>query len=248
MEWRDSGIVLSTRAHGESSVIVELLTLAHGRHLGLVRGGRSRRLRATLQAGNEVQATWRARLDEHLGHYTIELQNARAATLMQDRARLAGLGTLVALAHLLPEREPVPGMVAHVAGALDLMMDALTPDAGWLAAVARFELALLDELGFGLDLSVCAATGQAHDLVFVSPKSGRAVSAGAGAPYADKMLPLPAFLIEPQATVDLNELARGFALTGYFLDIHVIAPRGLSFPHERQRLIRLVTASDVVDG
>ncbi|MHA1546868.1 MAG: DNA repair protein RecO, partial [Alphaproteobacteria bacterium] len=165
MEWHDSGVVLSTRAHGEASVIVELLTNAHGRHLGLVRGGRSARLRATLQAGNAVQATWRARLDEHLGQFTLELETARAATLMQDRARLAGLGTLAALAHLLPEREPVPGIVARLTGTLDLMMTEETQQSDWLAEMVRFELALLNELGFGLDLSECASSGQTHDLV-----------------------------------------------------------------------------------
>src|ERR1700689_5854878 len=215
MEWTDEGIVLGVRRHGESSAIVELLTRSHGRHLGLVRGGAGKRMRPLLQPGNSVTAVWRARLDEHLGYYVIEGTRLRAANLFASSHAVYGVTHLASLARLLPERDPHEDIYEM----LDHMLDDFDSAAGAAAHLIRFELAMLAELGFGLDLEACAATGTTQDLVYVSPKSGRAVSAAAGAPYHDKMLPLPDFL-RPKAqspTPSLADIHAGFELTEYFL-------------------------------
>jgi len=235
MQWSDEGIVLSTRAHGETSAIAELLTRSHGRHLGLVRGGRSKRLRPVLQAGNLVGATWRARLSEHLGSYTLELEEANAARIFDDRAALAALNTLSALARLLPEREPH----APLYDASCVVLSALAIGDHWPALLVRWEMGLLNELGFGLDLESCAATGATSDLIYVSPRTGRAVSREAGEPYKDKILNLPAFLLSSNGDTSgpgEADIAAGFRLTGFFLDKHVWGPRALKPPAARQRL------------
>lgn len=231
MHWTDDGIILSARPHGESSVILELLTAAHGRHLGLVRGGRSRTRRPTLQPGNLVRAEWRARIDDHLGNYEVEGLTLRAAALMESRASIFGLAWLSALARLLPERDPHPAVFETLGLVLDHLSD---PDIG-PALVVRFELAMLAELGFGLDLSTCAATGRVDDLIYVSPKSSRAVSAEAGAPYAGRLLPLPSFLIGSGGNVTANtvDVLAGFALTGHFLERNIYEPRGVQVPDAR---------------
>ena len=238
MQWSDEGIIIGTRRHGETSLIVELMTLGHGRHLGLVRGGRSRKHQPVLQPGNSVTAIWRARLDEHLGNYTIEATRQRAARLIEGRAGLFGIQTLAALLRLLPERDPHPLLYAALDAIVDRLDDALM--AGEL--VARFELQLLDDLGFGLDLDSCAATGGNDGLTFVSPKSGRAVSAAAGEPYRDRLLRLPGFLMEAanERQPSPAEIADAFRLTGYFLARHVYEPRDLEMPDARARLIALV--------
>ncbi|WP_436640963.1 DNA repair protein RecO [Microbaculum sp. FT89] len=233
MEWRDEGIILGLRRHGETSAIVELFTAAHGRHLGLVRGGRSRRLQVVLQPGNSVHAIWRARLDEHLGAYTVEPDISRAATLMESQAALFGFATLAAHLRLLPERDPHPELYSRVLEALPLLSD---PRTG-ACEIVRFELTLLADLGFGLDLAECAATGARQELVYVSPKSGRAVSRQAGDPYADRMLKLPAFLRLDASDAPVEDVLEGFALTGYFLERHVFEPRRIAMPPERERLI-----------
>lgn len=240
MHWSDEGVVLSARPHGESSVIVELLTRDHGRHLGLVRGGRSRAQRPVLQPGNRVKAEWRARLDEHLGNYALEGLDLRAAQLMETRASLYGLAWLAALSRLLPERDPHPGLYDTLGIVLDHLGD---PEIG-PALMVRFELAMLAELGFGLDLSRCAATGVTSDLIYVSPKSACAVSAGAGAPYADRMLPLPAFLMTSSVNAHPggDDIAAGFRLTGFFLARDVYEPRGLPIPDTREAYIASVRA------
>ena len=179
MQWTDEGIIIGTRRHGETSLIVELMTPAHGRHLGLVRGGRSRRLQPILQPGNSVAATWRARLDEHLGTYTVEPTTQRASRLIEGAAGLYGIQMLAGLLRLLPERDPHPRLYEGLASILDWFDEPLV--AG--ALIVRFELKLLDDLGFGLDLERCAATGSNDDLAYVSPKSGRAVSRSAGDAY-----------------------------------------------------------------
>jgi DNA repair protein RecO (recombination protein O) len=235
MHWTDEGLVLGTRRHGEAGVVLELLTREHGRHLGLVHGGRSQKLQPVLQPGNSVQATWRARLDEHLGTYTVEPLTSRAARLIASPLALAGIATLTALLRHLPERDPHPDL-HEMAEALADHLD--EPDlAGPL--FVRFELALLAELGFGLDLSACAATGATRDLAYVSPKSGRAVSAAAGEPYRDRLLPLPGFLVgQPRGNRPApDEIAQGFALTGYFLDRAVFDPHGQRLPDERARFV-----------
>ena len=244
MQWTDEGIIIGTRRHGETSLIVELMTPAHGRHLGLVRGGRSRKKQPVLQPGNSVTATWRARLDEHLGHYTMESTRQRAARLIEGPAGVYGIQTLAALLRLLPERDPHPLLYAGLAAIVDHLDDPLT--AGEL--IARFELQLLDDLGFGLDLDECAATGANDNLAYVSPRSGRAVSLAAGEAYRDRLLPLPVFLTEPAAESrpTAGEIADAFRLTGYFLARHVYEPRGLEMPDARAKLIALVARGAVV--
>jgi DNA repair protein RecO (recombination protein O) len=234
LDWSDEGIILSTRSHGETDAIAEVLTRAHGRHLGLVRGGRSRRQRPALQPGNVVNAHWRARLAEHLGNYTLEMIDARAALVLDDATALAGLITLCVLARLLPEREP-HGALHDTAR---LVLDHIGEPDVWPGLLVRWEMGLLDELGFGLDLSACAKTGERRELIYVSPKSGRAVSREAGAPYAGKLLALPAFL-KPNGGTELTpqDLLAGFALTGHFLELNVFAPRGIAMPEVRSRLL-----------
>jgi DNA repair protein RecO (recombination protein O) len=241
MQWSDEGVILSVRPHGETAAVAEIFTRAHGRHLGLVHGGRSRRLRPVLQTGNHVDAVWKARLAEHLGHVSVELRKGYAAQAMDDPLTLAGLSSLCALAHLLPERDPHPNLyevTLFVLGYLD------EPDV-WPALMVRWELALLDELGFGLDLSSCAATGAKEGLVYVSPKSGRAVSADAGAPYKDKMLALPAFLAKgrpggQEGSATAADVAAGLELTGHFLETRVLIPREETLPQARVRFAELI--------
>jgi DNA repair protein RecO (recombination protein O) len=233
MQWTDDGIVLGVKRHGEANAILELMTHGHGRHLGLVRGGFGSRLRPILQPGNSVSAAWRARLDEHLGNYTVEGLRLRAASYFSAPHAIYGVTHLAALMRLLPERDPHTGLYE----ALDAILDQLDDPAPAAPMVVRFELQLLSELGFGLDLERCAATGAAGDLAYVSPKSGRAVSRTAGEPWADKMLRLPAFLRQPDAIPSGHDLADGFALTGYFLTRHVLEARGLSLGDERAHFI-----------
>lgn len=236
MEWTDDAITLSCRAHGESSAILELLTHQHGRHLGLVRGGASRRMAPSLQPGNRLHVQWRARLEEHLGSFACELARARAGTLMEDRRALAGLNAFCAIVSAtMPEREAHAPVFLGGEIVLDAMMsqDALH----WLALYVRFEVGLLDALGFGLDLSACAATGRKEDLLYVSPRSGRAVSRQAAGLYAPRLFKLPKFLCDAAAEVpDWSELAAGFELTGHFLMEWVLRPHGREMPAARLRL------------
>ena len=231
MDWRDTGCVLTARRHGESALIVELLTAEHGHHAGLVRGGQSPKRRALLQPGNLVAANWRGRLPEHLGAFEIELLRPHAAGLIDDPDRLAALSSAAALIALaLPEREPhgdVYQGFAALLGALD--------SADWAARYVAWECALLAALGFGLDLQTCAATGVNDDLVYVSPKSGRAVSRSAGAPYHDKLLPLPGFLWRG-VSADSGDIVAGLSLTAHFLHHHLLEPQGRVLPHARARL------------
>ncbi len=236
MQWTDEGIVLGVRRHGETSVILELMTHGRGRHLGLVRGGTGRRLRAVLQPGNSLCATWRARLDEHLGHYRVEGVNLRAAGFLTAAHAVHGVTHLAALCRLLAEREPH----ARIHGALEAILDSLDDPSAVAPMVARFELAFLAELGFGLDLASCAATGATTELVYVSPRSGRAVARAAGEAYRDKLMRLPAFLRSEGEPVSVADLADAFALTGFFLDRHAFAPRGLALPDARARFVAAV--------
>jgi DNA repair protein RecO (recombination protein O) len=235
MEWSDEGVILGVRPHGETGAVLELFTRAHGRHLGLVHGGRSRKLRPVLQTGNHVDATWKARLADNLGHFAVELRKGFAAQVMDDPAALAALTSMAALARLMPERDPHPGLYEVTLFVLGFLDEREV----WPALVVRWELALLEELGFGLDLSACAATGATSDLVYVSPRSGRAVSAQAGEPYKDRLLALPPFLRgrSPSAAVTGEHLEAGFALTGHFLEARVLSPRGLPMPEARARLL-----------
>ena len=213
MQWSDEAVILGARSHGETSVILEVLTRAHGRHLGIVRGGRSRRLAPSLQPGNLAEITWRARLESQLGTFQVEAGELRAAEMFGSPAALYGFATLASHLRLLAEREPH----AALYDALRIIGDHLREPAIAAPLMLRFELALLAELGFGLDLSACAATGTRENLAFVSPKSGRAVSAEAGRPYSEKLFVLPSFLVEGQG--------RGSA--GSFRDRGGVSPHGL---------------------
>jgi len=240
MNWTDEAIVLSHRPHGETAAIAELLTRDHGRHLGLVNGGRSRRHRPVLQTGNHVDATWQARLAEHLGHFTVEMRRGFAAEAMAaaDPARLAALTSLATLARLLPERDPHPALYEVTLFVLGFLDDPSV----WPALMVRWEAALLAELGFGLDLSQCAATGRNDELIYVSPRTGRAVSASAGEPYRAQLLALPGFLAGRRTGgVTKAELTDGFRLTGHFLAQRALAPRQQPLPEVRGRMIDLVT-------
>jgi DNA repair protein RecO (recombination protein O) len=236
MEWTDEGIVLSARRHGESGAVVTLLTRDHGRHAGLAHGAGSRRARGLFETGNRVQAIWRARLAEHLGHYSCELLESYAAALLDDPLRLSALTAAAAVADAaLPEREPHPRTYEGLRALLGTLAASPPGPAGlataWPADYVRWELDLLADLGFGLDLTRCAATGGQEDLVYVSPKTGRAVSAAAGAPYRDQLLPLPAFLAQPGIAQpaaageppDAAAILAGLRLTGFFLDRYVFA-------------------------
>jgi DNA repair protein RecO (recombination protein O) len=237
MQWIDEGIVLGVKRHGETSVILELMTREHGRHLGLVRGGAGRRMRGVLQPGNAVRATWRARLDEHLGLYTVEGIDLRAARFLPAAHAVHGVTHLAALCRLLAEREPH----AAIYQAFETILNRLDDAAVVAPMIARFELNFLAELGFGLDLSSCAATGAADDLIYVSPRSGRAVSRAAGEDYRDKLLRLPAFLIGEGQPASASDLTDAFALTGFFLDRHAFAPRGLAVPEARGHFVTALT-------
>ncbi|KKX34444.1 DNA repair protein RecO [Rhizobium sp. LC145] len=225
MQWQDEAIILGVKRHGETSVIAEVMTRSRGRHLGLVRSGRSRTMQPVLQPGNHVDVVWRARLDEHLGEFKLEPIRLRAARLMETATAVYGVQAMGALLRLLPERDPHP----HLFEALDIILEAMDQPADAGELFIRFELAVLNDLGYGLDLTECAATGSREELVYVSPKSGRAVCRQAGEPYAERMLVLPAFLGEEAGVAaDRESLAAAFRLTGYFLHRHVYEPRGLT--------------------
>jgi DNA repair protein RecO (recombination protein O) len=236
MDWSDEGIFLSGKPLGEANLIAEILTREHGRHLGLVRGGCSRRVRPTIQPGNLVRVTWRARLAEHLGGFNVELMEAHGARALDDARALAAIGMLSELVKLLPERDPHPELYAMT---LHVLRSFAEPDV-WPALLVYWELQLLQEIGFGLDLSSCAATGATEELIYVSPRSGRAVSKEVGEPYNDKLLALPAFLLDETAPFREADIVAGFALTGFFLERDVLEPHGLKQPSARERLLDLL--------
>ena len=239
MDWTDEGVILSVRAQGETAAVAEIFTRGHGRHVGLVHGSRSRRLRPVLQTGNHVDVTWKARLSEQLGFFTLELRRGFGAEVMHDGAALAALSSMAMLARLLPERDPHPNLyeiTLFVQGFLD-------DPTVWPALMVRWELGLLTELGFGLDLTRCAATGSNDNLVWVSPKTGRAVSASAGEPYRDRLLPLPGFLVGRQGGITgPDDLDNGFRLTGHFLESRVFNPREMTLPEVRGRMVSSIAA------
>jgi DNA repair protein RecO (recombination protein O) len=279
MEWRDIGFVLAARRHGESALIVELLTAEHGRHAGLVRGGQTPRRRALAQPGNGLAIVWRGRLPEHLGSFDCELVAANAAKMIDDPDRLAALNAATALLlAALPEREPHPDLYGSFAALLCRLCDPILPspasgeekDSGnalpspaggrglgwghaggeaaaksafdspcpWAPAYVAWECDLLAALGYGLDLTRCAATGALDDLAYVSPRTGRAVSREAGAPYRDKLLPLPGFLWHDAAAAhpEPRDIVAGLALTRHFLLHHLLLPQGGNLPEARERL------------
>ena len=236
MKWSDEGIILAARRHGERALVVDLLTREHGRHAGLLRGGQAPRARTQWQIGNRMLIHWSARLADHLGFLTGERVEGHGAMLLDDRVRLAALSAATTVgAATLPEREPHPRAYAG----LSALIAALGADDRWAIAYVEWEMTLLEELGFGLDLSCCASTGITTDLVYVSPRSGQAVSEAAGAPYRSQMLKLPAFLLpggegKRPATEDVMD---GLALTGFFLERRVLSPHGRKLPAARSRYI-----------
>lgn len=234
MEWRDHGILLTMRRHGETSAIIEVFTEAHGRHAGVVRGGASRKIAPILQPGAQLDLTWRARLEDHIGSFTVEPQRSRAAAALSGRLPLAGLNAVTALlTFCLPEREPHERLYRRSEQLLDL----LGQDEIWPLAYLQWELALLDEMGFALDLSRCAVTGTTDDLVYVSPRSGRAVSRSGAGEWAARMLSLPPCLRGEGDAPDA-EIALALRTTGHFLEHHLAPSLGNKPPPEaRARFI-----------
>lgn len=230
IEWHDEGIVLAARPHGESSAIVDLFTRAHGRHAGLVRGGIGRRLRPVLQPGGDVAARWQARLEDHLGNFTVEPLRARAA-LTEQRLTLAGLASVTALLLLaLPDRDPHPRLHAATGALLD------HDPADWPRAYLQWELQLLESMGFGLDLSACALSGATDDLAYVSPRSGRAVARGAAGEWAPRLLPLPPVMLG-QGEGTPAEIGQALGTTGWFIARRLLAAQGTAPPAARDRLL-----------
>jgi len=235
MEWTDRAIMLGARRQGEGSLILSLLTQQHGRHKGLVRGGAKSRQRGLYEPGNIVTAAWHARLAEHLGLLQIEPGQFLAATLLDDPLRLACLEAAVALAEAgLPERSPYPGIF----DGLEALLQRLGADDGYAAEHLRWELRVLADLGYGLDLATCAVTGVTENLAWVSPRTGRAVSAAAGEAYRDRLLVLPRLLGGlGGGGSDLADLLDGLRLTGSFLDRSLFAPQGHGLPETRLRYL-----------
>lgn len=238
MEWRDEGILIAARRHGESAAIVEVFTAGHGRHAGVVRGGGGRRMTPVLQPGSLVSVEWSARLEEHVGNFRIDPMPSRIAAIMGDAAALAALSAMAGLlSATLPERDAHPALYAR---SLELL-GALGAAPDWAARYAGWELALLGELGFGLDLERCALTGGTEDLGWVSPRTGRAVCRSAGAPWAGRLLPLPAFLRGWEAPPGREEVLEALALTGFFLEAWVAPglPREM-LPAARGRAVEAI--------
>lgn len=238
MEWQDTGTIISVRKHGESSTIVDVLTETHGRHAGLVRGGAGRKLAPVLQPGTQVDVEWRARLEEHLGNYNIEPVQSRA-TILSNRLALSAMGSICALINFaFPERLSYPRLYAATTN----LFDQMAAGGAWLSDYALWEYAVLEELGYGMDLDSCAATGVMQDLIYVSPKSGRAVSAAAGADWADRMLPLPRFLRAQTATKEAAEVLDALKTTGYFLERRLAPALGnRPLPGARARFLTVLT-------
>ncbi len=237
MDFTDDGIILSARAHGETAAIAEIFTPHHGKWAGLVYGGQGRRMRPLLQPGNSVKAEWKGRLSDSLGHFTLELTHARAGELMQDRLSLAGLTAACSVAAAAtPERE------AHARAyhTMRILLDHLEEVEIWPALMARWELGLLSDLGFGLTLDRCAATGARENLVYISPKSACAVSAEAGEPYKDRMLKLPAFLREASAEASLQDAIHGLETTGHFIETRILHLANRELPEPRRRVVEIL--------
>jgi DNA repair protein RecO (recombination protein O) len=249
MDWTDQGIVLGRRRHGESAAVVTMLTREHGRHAGLVRGGTGKRGAALYQPGNLLEAHWRARLVEHLGTLTAEMLDGFGGRVLDDPLRLAAVTSACAvLDAALPEREPHAPLFDATLILLRAIQSAPEGE-GWGADYARWEVQCLAEFGFGLDLSSCAATGTREGLAYISPRTGRAVSEVAGAPYADKLFPLPRFLAADHATdsADSAAVTAALRMTGHFLERHVLGPHDRKMPAARTRFVdrwrRLATLS-----
>jgi DNA repair protein RecO (recombination protein O) len=238
--WREEGTLLSVRRHGETSAIVEVFTEGHGRHAGVVRGGSSRKLAPFLQPGAQLDVAWSARLDDHIGTFAVEPVKSRAAAVMGDGLALAGLNAMTALlCFTLPERESHALLYRRSLALFDL----LGTNEAWPVVYLRWELALLEDMGFGLDLGSCAVTGARDDLVFVSPKTGRAVSAEAAGDWSDRLLPLPSILMG-QGLGPTSEILDGLRTTGHFLARRLAPALGdRPLPAARQRLVDALARS-----
>ena len=236
MEWQDTGTVLVARRHGENSAIVEVFTQTHGRHAGVVRGASSRKIAPNLEPGTQVAVTWRARLEEHLGSFAVEPVKSRAASVMGGRLELAALNTVTALlSFTLPEREPHPKLYDRTMSVLDMIGET----EAWPLAYLHWELALLDEMGFGLDFSSCAVTGARDGLIYVSPRTGRAVTDAGAGEWKDKLLPLPPCLLSPTHGAPAD-IADGLRTTGHFLKTWLAPALGdKPLPPARQRFADL---------
>ncbi|MGC3938403.1 DNA repair protein RecO [Roseobacter sp. EG26] len=234
MEWRDQGILLSSRRHGETSAIIEVFTPEHGRHAGVVRGGTSRKIAPILQAGAQLDLTWRARLEDHIGSFQVEPVRSRAAIAMNDRLTLAGLNSVTALlAFSLPERE-LHRRLYHQS---EQLLDLLEQRSLWPLAYLRWEVSLLEDMGYALALDRCAVTGRTEDLSYVSPKTGRAVSRDAAGEWVTRLLPLPDVL-RGLGDADDTEIANGLITTGYFLKEHLAKGLGnRPLPEARDRFV-----------
>lgn len=232
MDWRADGILLAVRRHGEAAAILEVFTAEHGRHLGVVPGGQSRRMAPLLQVGAQLDVNWRARLSDHMGSYTVELRQGRAAEAMDDRVALAGLSSVCALlSFTLPERAAYPALYARTLAVLEGL-----GAEHWAQAYLGWEMALLAEMGFGLDLTCCAVTGSTQDLAYVSPRTGRAVARGAAGIWADRLLPMPRVLTGVDG--DIADVVEGLRVTGHFLATHLAPSLGdRPLPAARQRLV-----------
>jgi DNA repair protein RecO (recombination protein O) len=235
MEWQDEALVTGFKRHGETSVILEVVTPGHGRHLGIVKGGRSKRVQPMLQVGNSARVVWRARLEEHLGLFAVEPTVLRTATLLASAESLHAFAHVAALLRLSAERDPHPALY----DAATRIADALAEPHGLAEHLVSFEAKILAETGFGLDLGCCAATGTTEDLAYVSPRSGRAVSRAAGEPYKARLLPLPAFLLgrTPGFGATPTEIRAGFRLTEFFLLRDLFGPRGAALPPARSAFL-----------
>ncbi|WP_296478951.1 DNA repair protein RecO [Roseinatronobacter sp.] len=232
MDWRDEGILLAMRPHGETSAIIEVFSALHGRHAGVVHGGASRRMAPVLQPGAQLDLAWRARLEEHMGSFTVELTRARAAGVLGDRLALAGLSATCALCrYALPERQASPTLYAATIELLDRL-----GQPGWLRDYALWELTLLEETGFGLDLQQCAVTGANDGLAYVSPRTGRAVTVQAAGEFAARLLVLPAGLVS-DAALDASAARDALHLSGYFLHHWLSESIGRPLPEARARLV-----------
>lgn len=228
-------IVCALRNHGEHGAVVRLMTSAHGLQAAYVRGARGRRMRPVLMAGNVVQAHLSSRTDTQLPQATVELVHSRGPLLSEPLPAAAIEWTTVLTATALPEGQPYPRLYQALDGLLDAI-EAAPSASGWGAALVRYELLVLAELGFGLDLERCAVTGANDGLVAVSPKSGRAVSAAEAEPYAGKLLPLPSF-VRDGGSGSWAEIADGLALTGHFLARDLITERSRPLGDARARLV-----------
>ena len=235
MEWRDEGIIVQSRKYGEYDAILEVLTREHGRRSGIVKGGFGRRQRGNIQPGNEVSVTWRGRLENQLGTYSVELNNARVISFLYQPAKLAALNSCCSvLCVAVPENESHEPLLDGYIAFLDTLAAAGEDILNWAPLIVRWELGLLKELGFGLNLETCAATGVSEDLIYVSPKSGRAVCRVAGSAYHDKMLALPPYLLGNSENITLNDVNNGLALTEFFMERHMLSPFGKKIPQARR--------------